>query len=190
MEINLSDKSKICGIYKILCVPNKKFYIGSSLNVIKRLKMHLWNLKRGDHHSNYLQKCYNKYNINNLNFFLIETCDKNDLIKKEQYYLDTLKPKLNLSKIADRPKLPKINPFLKQKITLKDFITGKIEEKHSYEFSNYGIDFSLLSRLKNNKIPFCKDKNNHIWEIAPKENKKTFLEKRYPNLTIEEKNEL
>ena len=57
MEINLSDKSKICGIYKILCVPNKKFYIGSSLNVIKRLKMHLWNLKRGDHHSNYLQKC-------------------------------------------------------------------------------------------------------------------------------------
>ena len=38
MEIKLSDRSKICGIYKILCISNKKFYLGSSLNVIKRLK--------------------------------------------------------------------------------------------------------------------------------------------------------
>jgi group I intron endonuclease len=187
MEIKLSDRSKICGIYKILCISNNKFYVGSSLNVIKRLKMHLWNLKRNDHHSNYLQKCYNKYSINNFKFFLIETCNKDVLINREQHYFDTLNPELNLSKFADRPTPPRINPFLKEKIKLKDFISGKIEEKHLYEFSNYGIKISPLSKLKNNKIIFCRDKNNHVWEIAPKDNEKTFLEKKYPDLTIQEK---
>jgi len=88
------------GIYKITNIITNKFYIGSSSNIMKRKYNHFSSLKHNRHCNKYLQSSYNKYGKDN---FILEECDKNNLINREQYYIDTVKPEYNLCKIADRP---------------------------------------------------------------------------------------
>lgn len=83
------------GIYKITTLHNNEFYIGSAICYNKRISLHITNLKNNKHHSIHLQNIFNKYGINNLKFELIHNCDKENLIEKEQYYIDILKPKYN-----------------------------------------------------------------------------------------------
>lgn len=82
------------GIYKLII--NNKIYIGSANNIGIRLSKHLLDLERGNHHSVYLQRAWNKYQT--ISIEIIEFCD--NLIEKEQYYLDELKPEYNLCSIA------------------------------------------------------------------------------------------
>ncbi len=80
------------GIYKILNKLNKKVYIGSSLNIKNRWKNHLKLLVKNKHHSLYLQHAWNLYGSDNFEFIIIEeVTNKDDLIKREQTYLDRLK---------------------------------------------------------------------------------------------------
>lgn len=83
-----------CGIYKLTI--NNKIYIGSAKNIGIRLSKHLLDLERNKHHSIYLQRAWNKYQ--NINVEIIEIC--NNIIEREQYYIDKLKPHFNLCKNA------------------------------------------------------------------------------------------
>ena len=82
------------GIYKLTI--NNKFYIGSAKNIGIRLSKHLLDLERNLHHSIYLQRAWNKYQ--DINIEIIEICD--NIIEREQYYIDTLQPHFNLCKNA------------------------------------------------------------------------------------------
>ena len=82
------QKSKILGIYKIICV-NNKFYIGSSTNIDRRLKEHTSLLKRNKHLNKRLQKDWNKYGEKNFRFEIIETINNiNKLSVREQWWID------------------------------------------------------------------------------------------------------
>jgi len=83
---------KICGVYQIINIINGKIYIGSSIDIRSRWKEHKRELKKNKHHSSYLQRSWNKYGKNNFKFSIIEECDKEETLNREQYYLDTLKP--------------------------------------------------------------------------------------------------
>jgi len=87
----------IPGIYKISSKikPSREYY-GSSQDVFGRLKMHLRDLRRGKHHSLKLQYHYNKYGEADLIFQMVLGCDIIDLIKTEQYFLDSYKPYFNI----------------------------------------------------------------------------------------------
>ena len=93
---------KKSGIYKIqsVCKPDH-VYIGSSVNVYGRRNHHLSELRRGKHHSIILQNHVNKYGIDDLVFSVIEECPVDQLIEREQYYLDICQPKFTVRKIAD-----------------------------------------------------------------------------------------
>ena len=93
---------KTIGIYKITNLLNNKFYIGSSCDIRARKYLHFSMLKNNKHHSPILQRVYDKYGKKYLLFEIIEECDIENLIEKEQYYLDTLKPEYNCCKIAGR----------------------------------------------------------------------------------------
>jgi len=84
------------GIYKIIDLTNNIFYIGSSVNIYFRWKRHLNQLKNNNHSNFWLQKIYNCYGEKNLSFEILELCE--NLKEREQYYLDTLKPKININK--------------------------------------------------------------------------------------------
>jgi len=80
----------ISGIYRIINIINNKFYLGSAINLIARKNNHFNSLKYGNHHSKHLQNAYNKHVKDNFIFEIIEYCNKDQLITREQYYLDTL----------------------------------------------------------------------------------------------------
>lgn len=83
------DKS---GIYVIINSINNKIYIGSSKRLRNRYHGHKSLLLKNKHPSKKLLFFTNKYGIDKLQFNLLELCDTPDLIKREQYYLDTYLP--------------------------------------------------------------------------------------------------
>lgn len=90
MKINLTkDQEKSIGIYSIRNIINNKVYIGSTTQGFKkRLSKHLYDLNANIHHSNYLQKSFNKHGTNNFEFLVLELCKIETIIEKEQYWID------------------------------------------------------------------------------------------------------
>jgi group I intron endonuclease len=95
-------KTRNIGIYKIESIinPNKK-YIGSSIFINSRKSQHFCKLRKNIHDNPKLQNHYNKYGKEDLIFEIIEMCDENELLKKEQYYIDVLKPWFNIRILAE-----------------------------------------------------------------------------------------
>lgn len=86
------------GVYKIYCKGNDQFYIGSSVNIEARWEYHKSQLKRGVHHSLYLQRSYNKYGEDSLIYSVIvelKECNESELRDLEYYYIKKLSPKFN-----------------------------------------------------------------------------------------------
>lgn len=76
------------GIYKIVNVITGKCYVGSAVNINKRFIKHKTELKYNKHHSPKLQNSYNKHGADNFVYEIIEECDKDKLIEREQNYID------------------------------------------------------------------------------------------------------
>jgi len=95
---------KRSGIYKIQSqVRQERFYIGSAVNLKGRMDVHINDLKKNKHHSKQLQRHYNKYGESDLIFSVLIECGKEELIDKEQYFLDIYNPYFNSYKIAGSP---------------------------------------------------------------------------------------
>ena len=60
-------------IYRIVCFPTGKVYVGQTNNSRRRKKDHFRYLKRGQHHSSYMQAAYNKYGRRAFWFEVLET---------------------------------------------------------------------------------------------------------------------
>lgn len=82
------------GIYKIHCKGNGKIYIGSSVNIEHRWKVHLRKLRKGNHVNPHLQSSYNKYGEDSFSFSVLEAlpdgCSSHEIRDKEQHYLDSM----------------------------------------------------------------------------------------------------
>lgn len=159
------------GIYQIKNIINNKYYVGSAVDLNKRWKSHKYALDKGIHHNSILQNAWNKYGEKSFNFVLIENVGKENLISKEQYYLDTLKPEYNICSIAGSPAGRRLSTNTKLKLSIantgeKHPMFGKNRSKESnLKTSNSmkGIVHSEESRLKmsiSTKERF-KNKKNH-----------------------------
>lgn len=78
----------IIGIYKITNIENNKSYVGSSLDIIDRWYQHKASLLHKRHHSIKLQRAFNKYGENKFRYDIIEECNIDSLITREQHYID------------------------------------------------------------------------------------------------------
>ena len=94
------DKSS--GIYAIRNEINGKRYIGSSVNVGKRLYEHKRTLRKGKHHNRYLQRSFNKYGMGRFVFEIFEYVlpEKTCLEAREQHFLDKYSPEYNMNTTA------------------------------------------------------------------------------------------
>lgn len=106
------------GVYQIEI--NNKKYIGSTcVSFEKRLQQHLSLLKRGLHHSVYLQRAYDKHGEDKLEFsILAESTGKDETLGLEQKYIDELKPEYNTCKIAGSRFGTKCSEETKEKIRM------------------------------------------------------------------------
>ncbi|QDX91081.1 hypothetical protein EEL30_00965 (plasmid) [Brevibacillus laterosporus] len=78
------------GIYKITCLSNSKFYIGSTKDLSKRKIQHWSNLTNGNHHNKHLQRAWNKYGQEQFTFEVLEDLSlvPERLIEREQCWID------------------------------------------------------------------------------------------------------
>lgn len=97
MEIVLYYSMCISGVYKIVNKTNNGVYVGSSVNMPKRWKTHLWLLRKNKHRCKHLQNSFNLYGENNFYFEILEQITvngplfqntRNVLTEREQYWLD------------------------------------------------------------------------------------------------------
>lgn len=88
-----------CGIYEIVNNANGKRYVGSSVDIEKRWRHHLWRLGRGDHHSPALQRAWNKYGGDKFIFNVILECHEDVIHQEEQVEID-YKSEYNVSPVA------------------------------------------------------------------------------------------
>jgi hypothetical protein len=93
--------NKISGIYKIESkLKPKHCYIGSAVSINQRWAVHLCLLQKNKHSNKKLQNHYNKYGESDLQFSVLLGCEKETLLKTEQYFLDSYKPYFNICVIA------------------------------------------------------------------------------------------
>ncbi len=90
--IKLEAEKTICGIYVIKNKVNGKFYIGSSDDIRHRWYEHSYKLRKNKHNNPHFQNAWNKYGESNFEFLIVEKCNKDDLLTREQYYINKLQP--------------------------------------------------------------------------------------------------
>lgn len=89
------------GIYKIESVikPNR-IYIGSAINIQNRWRSHLFHLRKDKHPNIKLQRHFNKHGEEDLTFSILLECNKDELIKYEQQFIDSYNPWFNVCRKA------------------------------------------------------------------------------------------
>lgn len=89
---------KQSGVYSIFNISNGKRYIGSSTNLAKRWSSHRSLLNFNRHSNLYLQRSWRKYGHQ---CFVFETLELTDnLIEREQFFIDFFRPEFNLNLFA------------------------------------------------------------------------------------------
>jgi group I intron endonuclease len=88
------------GIYSIVNKINGHRYVGSAIDISDRWRKHKYELRKGTHHSKYLLNSWKKNGEDNFDFIVIEECEIDKLIEREQFYLDQSFPEYNTNKIA------------------------------------------------------------------------------------------
>ncbi len=79
---------KKSGVYKIVNTKTGKIYIGSSVDLKRRERVHFNSLKRGNHENSHLQNAYNKHGKDNFVFEVIEEINKEYNIEREQHWIN------------------------------------------------------------------------------------------------------
>lgn len=88
------------GIYKISFINTEKFYIGSAIHLFARRRNHLSDLRCQRHPNAHMQNLYNKHTESNFVFEVLERVEPYKLVEREQYYIDALKPNINILLVA------------------------------------------------------------------------------------------
>ena len=176
---------KNSGIYKITY--KNRCYIGSSNDIKKRWYSHHYTLKRKTHKNPILQTIFDKHGINVFKFEIIEMCPEINLLNREQYWIDSLKPSLNSCKIAGKPPVKTEEQIKKQSNNLRnilsktvyqyslngEFIRKWFNAKEAAKF--YNIHHTAINKCAQGKVKSC---NNFLWSYIEQT---TLLEYTNPN---------
>ena len=126
------------GIYEIKNKVTGKSYIGSSKQIEKRWRQHLLALKKNIHHSILLQRAWNKYGEDCFEFNIKEECQEDELVEKEQQYLD-LKPEYNIGtqasggdNISNHPNRDTVVQKIKQASQIRMSLLTEEERKQKF----------------------------------------------------------
>lgn len=96
-------QGRLSGVYEIVNLANGKRYIGSSMDIHKRWKLHRHHLVRGTHHSPHLQASWRKAGADGFVFRVLLICAREHLLMYEQAALDGLRPVYNVAPRASMP---------------------------------------------------------------------------------------
>lgn len=89
------------GVYLVTCATNGARYVGSSKRILVRWADHKRALRRDKHTCRYLQHCWNKHGEASFQWEVLEKCGTDVMRVREQHYIDTIKPELNVMRTVD-----------------------------------------------------------------------------------------
>ena len=98
-EIYLNNKGR-SGIYMWVNTINGKRYVGSSSDLQRRFSANYSVAYLTKYNNMVIHRTLLKYGYSAFSLYILEYCNKEDLISREQYYLDLYKPEYNVLKIA------------------------------------------------------------------------------------------
>ena len=161
------------GIYRILNTINSKIYIGSASSkggFKKRWNEHKSALNSNNHYNKHLQLAWIKYGGENFLFEVVEIINMvNEILSREQYYLDTLKPEYNICKIAGNTLGLKLSDEAKLKMSNNAKL--RIGDKAPMYGKNHNLDTKL--KISISKTGNCGGKNHPLY--GKKHSEKTKL---------------
>jgi group I intron endonuclease len=153
---------KICGIYKIVNKIDGKCYIGSSNNIHRRFYIHVRKLNDDSHENPYLQNAWNKYGSPTFQLIVVEECDCDVLLIREQIYLNDAKNNeslyYNLNFTSTKPPSPKgriISKLTRKKLSITK--TGTNNHMYGKTVSDVVRSKMSISHTKNIYIFVCPD---------------------------------
>lgn len=138
------------GIYRIKNPINNKIYIGSTKNIEARWAKHRALLRHNKHQNAHLQNAWNKYGENAFIFEVIEECKIEDLINREQFFIDNLNPEYNQTAIAGKVEMTAERRDKLSKSVLKAYKEGRLEgtTKVIYQYDLRGNYLRSFESLK------------------------------------------
>lgn len=151
----LSDNKHISGIYRWINQETGDTYVGSGTDLADRLRSyyHTSELERQPRHIN---RALLKYGHSKFKLEILEYCDKDKLLEREQFYLDQLDPSYNILKQAYS-----LEGFKHSAETIEELKERKFSQEHKENLSkaNTGREFSeeTLSKLSQSMINYRKE---------------------------------
>jgi group I intron endonuclease len=92
----------ISGVYVIQNVITSDCYVGSSVDIARRKLKHFHQLRSNKHGNQHLQSAYNKYGHDSFLFAVHEeVAEREDLVAREQYWINQLLPRYNKMLVVD-----------------------------------------------------------------------------------------
>lgn len=79
---------KICGIYLIRNTMSGKVYVGSSIDILSRWRIHTCLLRSNSHSNAHLQASWNEYGKDAFEFSIIEECPEGALMVREMVWIE------------------------------------------------------------------------------------------------------
>ena len=140
--LNIKDKA---GIYMFFNLTNGNCYIGSSVNLARRFRVHMGSVNSVKLP---LPLAINKYGPNNFVFLILQYCEREvDIcLGLEQHYIDLYKPKYNILKIAGSSQGFKHSPETIAK--LKKLHSGKLNPRFNTKASEQQTLLTSLALKK------------------------------------------
>ena len=137
-NIQRGQYTNVCGIYKLYFDNDSRFYIGSTNDLQERLQAHTRAVNKQKHFNKYFQRLCLKLGIENIKYEILAKCPQEYLLKMEQWFIDKLKPELNLAEKVGRPPINrkrgyKMSEEAKQNISKAK--TGKKVDRSNYTHS-------------------------------------------------------
>lgn len=133
------ENFNVSGIYCIKNKINNYKYIGSSNNILRRLKEHRSRILNNSHCNDYLSRSVLKYEFKNFEVDILAKCPLNYLINLEQWFINNLNPEYNISLSANIP------AFSKESINKRSI---KLMKK----FYQYDLNGNFIAEHKGFKI--------------------------------------
>ena len=92
------------GVYRWVNLNSGKSYVGGSVNLGKRFRCY-YDIKyiTGTMRNMIIHKALLNYGYSKFRLEILEFCKKDEVLAKEQYYLDLIKPEYNILKKAGSP---------------------------------------------------------------------------------------
>lgn len=167
------------GIYIITNWVNLKYYIGSSVDVGRRLFRHKNDLLKNKHDNSKLQRAWNKYGEESFTFEQVENCPEDSLVEREQFWLDDMRAVelgYNLSPTAESIRGIKRSEETKQKMSesMKNYFKNNPDKYVGKNNPNWGKN---TSKEVKNKIANTL-KKHYTNNVNPFKGKKHSLESR------------